>query len=373
MSDARFGNGAATLEAVQPETETGPLVSIVTPFYNTREFLTECIESVLRQTYEHWEYILVDNCSTDGSSDIAAQYTSRFPDRIRLIHTKSFVSQVQNYNFALTSIAPSSKYCKMVQADDWLFPECVDRMVKVAEAHPGVGIVSAYELEGEAVRLDGLPYSLTEVGGREACRLYFLKGVYLFGTPTSLLLRSELIRHRVPFYDERYAPFEDGHACFDLLKDWNLGFVHQVLTFSRRNNGSILSRVLADGLLLYFRLVAVVAHGREYLTEQEYEWCLEEAERHYLVYLNKCAWAVHRSGPEFWELHRNALASIGYTLDWRLLFKWVPRALLEKAWGAFWAKCDRKYSATRDGDKDNEMGANATFGVQTPLGGHRTK
>ena len=136
-----------------------PLVSVVTPFYNTQEYLGECIESVLSQSYQKWEYVLVDNCSTDGSSEIAARYASRFSDRIRLIHTESFLSQVQNYNFALSCISPDSKYCKMVQADDWIFPDCLRSMVGLAEAHPKVGIVSAYELEGDRPWLGaGLPY-----------------------------------------------------------------------------------------------------------------------------------------------------------------------------------------------------------------------
>jgi len=98
--------------------KSSPFVSVVTPFYNTREYLTECIESVLRQTWVNWEYVLVDNCSTDGSSAIAESYASRFPGKIRVIRTSSFLSQVQNYNFALSCISRQSKYCKMVQADD---------------------------------------------------------------------------------------------------------------------------------------------------------------------------------------------------------------------------------------------------------------
>ena len=120
--------------------ESSPLVSVVTPFYNTREFLAECIESVLRQTYTNWEYILVDNCSTDGSSDIAEQYAARFPETIRLIHTASFLSQVRNYNFALSHISHDSKYCKMVQADDWIFPDCLRSMVE----RDGPGGLPAY-------------------------------------------------------------------------------------------------------------------------------------------------------------------------------------------------------------------------------------
>jgi teichuronic acid biosynthesis glycosyltransferase TuaG len=54
-----------------------PLVSVVTPFYNTVDFLEECIRSVLAQTYDPFEYILVDNCSDDGSSDIARDFGPR--------------------------------------------------------------------------------------------------------------------------------------------------------------------------------------------------------------------------------------------------------------------------------------------------------
>jgi glycosyltransferase involved in cell wall biosynthesis len=318
-----------------------PFVSIVTPFYNTRQFLPECIESVLRQTYENWEYVLVDNRSTDGSSEIAAHYVSRFPEKIRLIHTASFLSQLQNYNFALTCISSDSKYCKMVQADDWLFADCVRSMVEVAEAHPSVGIVAAYALAGESVDQDGLPYPSPVVTGRDACRFYFLKGKYLCGSATSSLIRSEVIRSRDPFYDERYAPIEDAHVCFDVLRTWNFGFVHQVLTYSRRDNESMLSRMLPLGFILFTRFALLVEHGRYYLSAEEYKRCLKHAEREYFVYLTKAACALRPATREFWEFHRNGLASTDYSLDWKRLARWVPRAVLEKAWGAFWRRWDK--------------------------------
>ena len=321
--------------------DSTPFVSIVTPFYNTRQFLPECIESVLRQTYENWEYVLVDNRSTDGSSEIAAHYVSRFPEKIRLIHTASFLSQLQNYNFALTCISSDSKYCKMVQADDWLFADCVRSMVEVAEAHPSVGIVAAYALAGESVDQDGLPYPSPVVTGRDACRFYFLKGKYLCGSATSSLIRSEVIRSRDPFYDERYAPIEDAHVCFDVLRTWNFGFVHQVLTYSRRDNESMLSRMLPLGFILFTRFALLVEHGRYYLSAEEYKRCLKHAEREYFVYLTKAACALRPATREFWEFHRNGLASTDYSLDWKRLARWVPRAVLEKAWGAFWRRWDK--------------------------------
>ena len=99
-----------------PEMESeAPLVSFVTPFYNTAAYLEECITSVLRQTYRNWEYVLVNNCSTDSSAEIADRYAKQYPGRIRLQHNTAFLSQVQDYNAALRAVSPESKYCKVVQ------------------------------------------------------------------------------------------------------------------------------------------------------------------------------------------------------------------------------------------------------------------
>ena len=320
------------------EMSSEPLVSVVTPFYNTQKYLAECIESVLQQNYRNWEYILVDNCSSDGSSEVAQYYAQRYHEKICLVHAGSFLTQVGNYNYALTLISPESKYCKMVQADDWLFPECICRMVEVAETHPSVGIVSAYELAGDQVGLEGLAYSRSESSGRDVCRLYYLDNKYLFGTPTSLLIRSDLIRQRAPFYDERYAPFEDAHICFDLLRDYNLGFVHQVLTYSRRDHESILTQAYGLGLHHFFRLSAVVAHGACYLSTEEYRRCLKDAERRYYLYLCRCA--MRGRNKEFWHNHQRYLTSIGYEFSWFALLKYIPRTVLEKAWETFWRRWD---------------------------------
>jgi glycosyltransferase involved in cell wall biosynthesis len=322
--------------------ESAPFVSVVTPFYNTRDYLAECVESVLRQTYQNWEYILVNNCSTDGSAEIAERYASRFPTKIRVIHTPSFLSQVKNYNFALTCISPDSKYCKMVQADDLIFPDCVRAMAELAEANPSAGIIAAYELQGEKVRLDGLPYGRSLFQGRYVGRLYFLQGKYLFGTPTSVLMRSDLVRSRNPFYDERHAPFEDGDACLEVLRTSDFGFVHQVLTYTRLENGGMSSRLFPlFGAELFVRLSRLVAHGKDYLSREEYDRCLKRAEREYFLYLTRAACALHRESREFWEFHRRGLAPMNYSLDWKRLARWLPRAVIEKAWGAFWTRWDK--------------------------------
>ena len=68
-----------------------PFVSVVTPFHNTGAYVEECIQSVLRQSYRNFEYILVDNASSDGSRDVAERY-ARTDSRIRIVPTPSLLS-----------------------------------------------------------------------------------------------------------------------------------------------------------------------------------------------------------------------------------------------------------------------------------------
>src|SRR5207245_2327968 len=143
-----------------------PLVSVVTPVYNGESFLAVCIESVLMQTFRNFEYILVNNCSTDRSLDIALHYAKR-DSRIRVHSNDSFVGVIENHNIAFSLISPAAKYCKVVSADDFLFPECITRMVEVAEANPSVGIVGSYQLSGSYIRWQGFQYPRTVLPGLE--------------------------------------------------------------------------------------------------------------------------------------------------------------------------------------------------------------
>ena len=95
-----------------------PFVSIVTPVYNGGSFIAECIESVLKQDYNNWEYIIVNNCSTDDTLPIISSYSDR-EKRIKLIDNKDFVDAETNHNIAFRNISPESQYCKVVSADDW--------------------------------------------------------------------------------------------------------------------------------------------------------------------------------------------------------------------------------------------------------------
>lgn len=291
---------------------TSPFVSVVTPFYNTENYLAQCIESVLKQSYDNWEYVLVNNCSTDRSVQIAEHYARLYPNKLRLEHNKTLVPQTQNYNGALQLISPGSKYCKIVQADDFLFPECLSMMVEAAEQNPSIGVVGAYSLEGRRVAFDGLPYPSTFVSGATIGRLYFLEDLYVFGSATQLLLRSDLIRSRTPFYDETCYPFEDAIVAFDLMRQCNFSFVHQVLTFTRRDNPSMMVRIANLDYSAPFNLMMLRWIGSSFLKPYEYEDQLRKKERLYAnVLVNG---AISLRGRDFWRFHQGMLKQLGYSL-----------------------------------------------------------
>jgi hypothetical protein len=231
---------------------------------------------------------------------------------------KEFVSALENHHIAYRQIPPESKYCKVVHADDWLFPECIEKMVNLAEANLSVGIVGAYRLDGVWVNLDGLPYPSHVLPGREICRRSLLGGPYVFGSPTSLLIRSQIMRQRDPFYDEsRFSFFADTAVCYEILQKCDFGFVHQVLTFTRRHNET--RTTLARRLDIVNHLILLKEYGRLYLNQSEYEQIFQTRLQSYYGYL--CNKLFKTWDSNFWNYHRAILEQIGYRLDWVKVFR----------------------------------------------------
>jgi glycosyltransferase involved in cell wall biosynthesis len=312
-----------------------PLVSVVTPAYNEEEHLAECIESVLAQTYTNWEYIIVNNCSTDGTMAVAEKYAAT-DSRIRVISTDKLIPAVANFNFTLRQISEASKYCKMVLADDWMFPECLERMVSVMEEHPNIGLVSAFGLKNRWVLWQGLAYPSACISGREAGRQRLLGGPYVFGSQTSILLRSDLVRSHDPFFNESNV-HADSEAWLQVLRECDFGFIHQVLTFSRddRPNSMLRSSEALNTAAAAF-LRELVVFGPYYLTEDEYSSALQNTQSEYYEFL--AVSLLQGRDRKFWDFHSRALEEAGI----RFKYRRVARALARK-----WQREFRRVLETR--------------------------
>jgi len=314
---------------------TEPFISVITPVYNGEPFLSECIESVLRQTYGNYEYIIVNNCSRDRTLEIATAYANK-DNRIRVYSNEQFVGVIENHNGAFRRIAPESKYCKVVSGDDWIFPECIARLVDIAESNPSVGLVGSYQLSGAGkarkawrVKWTELPYPSTVIPGRELCRAYLLEGPpYAFGTPTSLLYRSSLVRAQNEFYPNLTAE-ADTSACFKYLMNSDFGFVHQVLSYERVHEETMSAQSRRFHAYMPSTLSDLLEYGPCCLSDVELARRVKVVLHDYYDYLGRAVFHRKNRNREFWNYHKRRLADLGYPLSGLKLSKAICSSLLD--------------------------------------------
>lgn len=102
------------------------IVSIIIPVYNVEKYIYKCVMSLLHQTYNDIEIILVDDGSTDNSGDICDQLQEKYENVVKVFHKKNEGAGAAR-NFGL-SIA-SGMYCMFVDSDDWLDEDCIEKCV----------------------------------------------------------------------------------------------------------------------------------------------------------------------------------------------------------------------------------------------------
>lgn len=108
-----------------------PLVSVIIPVYNVEQYLNRCVDSVLEQTEENLQIILVDDGSPDGSGAICDQYAEK-DDRIQVIHKENGgLASARNAGMKLAE----GKYLFFLDSDDWLEKDGMERLVRTAEEY----------------------------------------------------------------------------------------------------------------------------------------------------------------------------------------------------------------------------------------------
>src|SRR4030042_3032729 len=118
-----------------------PLVSVITIFLNAERFIQEAIESVFAQTYNTWELLLIDDGSTDRSTDIALQYANNYPEKVRYLehdgHKNRGMSASRNLGFRNSK----GKYVALLDADDVWLPHKLEQQVDILESQIEAGMV----------------------------------------------------------------------------------------------------------------------------------------------------------------------------------------------------------------------------------------
>jgi len=118
-----------------------PLVSVITPVYNVAAFIRPAIESVLKQTFGDFEFLLVDDCSTDESLEILNEYAAK-DSRIRVLSTP-----VNSWAHAAGNVGLENavgEYVAILDADDILPHDRFEQQLKAFEEDPGLGVCGGW-------------------------------------------------------------------------------------------------------------------------------------------------------------------------------------------------------------------------------------
>jgi glycosyltransferase involved in cell wall biosynthesis len=114
---------------------------VVISFLDEQRFLRDAIESVLAQTHEDWELLLVDDGSTDGSTEIAREYAASDPERIRYLEHAGHVNRGLPASRNLGIRNSRANLIALLDADDVWLPTKLETQVALMEAHPSAGML----------------------------------------------------------------------------------------------------------------------------------------------------------------------------------------------------------------------------------------
>ncbi len=185
-------------------------ISVVMPFYNREKYIAQTIESVLNQTFTDFEFIAIDDGSTDTSVEIVQQYADKDP-RIMLI--KNDKNRGISYSRNRGNALAHADLIAVVDSDDIYLPERFAKQYAYMQEHPEVSIVGthAYVIDEEGVRTGDCITYLSAPD--EIAKVFFYKGPFL--QPTTMYRKNVVTE--MGGYRDKYALIDELDLYFRLL------------------------------------------------------------------------------------------------------------------------------------------------------------
>jgi len=186
-------------------------ITVMVPVYNGEAYLSQCIDSILAQTFQAFQLLIVDDGSTDGSGTIADRYAQN-DTRVRVIHqANGGLSNARNRALAATE----SEWLTFVDADDWLEPTCLSSMAALREPFQARMVACNHWIETPRGTFTRFP------AAQEPQKLSYAKACenILYHLPPDVSAWGKLY-HRSLFEGLSYPAgrlFEDTYLIADLL------------------------------------------------------------------------------------------------------------------------------------------------------------
>lgn len=200
-----------------------PLVSVIIIFLNEDRFLAEAIKSVLVQTYDQWELLLIDDGSTDNSSNIAQKYVQQYPERIRYITHAGRANLGMSISRAVGVESARGEYISYLDGDDKWSPKKLEKQVDLLEKHTDADITFgplwvwyswSDELSGNdflyGVNPNGRhPFQDRIVSAPELVKLFLKDRDFI---PSGFLAKRSIFAKTGVYQDDFVGPYSDAIA-----------------------------------------------------------------------------------------------------------------------------------------------------------------
>lgn len=181
-----------------------PKISVLMPVYNCELYIQAAVESILNQTYTDFEFLIIDDASTDATLSIIKSYTD---SRIKIIEKPVNSGYTNSLNYGLT--IAKGKYIARMDGDDISYPERFAKQITFLDANPDVVVCgTTYKIVGNDKKIR-LPEKHNEIA------IGFLKGNCI--SHPSVMIRKECLDTFLIQYDTSKEPAEDYHLWIQLL------------------------------------------------------------------------------------------------------------------------------------------------------------
>jgi glycosyltransferase involved in cell wall biosynthesis len=284
---------------------TAPLVSVLMTVYNRERYFAAAVESVLAQTMQDFEVIIVDDLSTDGSAGIAEKYAAGEP-RVRFLRNERNLGDYPNRMRAAEQAR--GRYLKYVDSDDLIYRHSLEIMVEAMQAHPDAALALSHSKPEEE---RPYPWKLTPA---EAWRKQFLERGCLDSGPTGAMIRRDAFFDAGGFHD--WGVLSDADLWYRLSARWPVLLLPPGLVWWRRHEGQEFTK--NDAAIAYlergFALgVETLSSAECPLTASERQAALERARQRHARRLLSLA---TRGGQpaQAWRLFRRSGMGFGNLL-----------------------------------------------------------
>ncbi len=220
-----------------------PRVSVIIPSYNSASYLGLAIDSVIKQTYSDWEFVLVDDGSVDNTQAVVDEYAGRLADRFRYIYQPN-----QGLSAARNTAMRNARgdLFALLDADDVWLPARLEESVAAMDKYPQAGLV-----HGKVMRIDkadlflDAPECDTKYLSGNIARFIYTRRAHIL-CPTAMFRRQCVAE--LGGFDESMRSVEDRDMWFRIAERWAVVYIDKVVAHYRLSGAGMsenLDRMLA--------------------------------------------------------------------------------------------------------------------------------